>query len=162
MEVKATSIYEFWAYDKAGNLKWYEKVNNLVVTAGLNWLLEKTFKGSSYTAAHYVGLKGSGTIAAADVMSSHAGWSEVADYDEATRPALTLGSVSAGSVDNSASKAVFTISGTVTVAGAFVTTVNTKSGTLGTLYGAADFTAPRSLVDDDTLNVQVTLTVAAS
>ena len=161
-KVGVTSTYLFEAFDKDGNLKWTEEVDNLVVTTGLNWLLDKTFKGSSYTAAHYVGLKGSGTVAASDTMSSHAGWSEVTGYSEATRETLTLGTVASGSVDNSASKAQFSINASVTVAGAFVTSDNTKSGTSGTLYGATDFSAARSLSNGDTLNITITLTVTAS
>jgi hypothetical protein len=132
----------------------------MIVNTGLNDALDKWLKGSSYTAALYVGLKGAGTIAAADTMASHAGWSEVADYDEAARPTLTLGSVSSQSVDNSASAAVFTISDTVTVAGVFVTTDDTISATDGTLISAGDFTASRSCADDDTLNVTITFTAA--
>lgn len=154
------NTYVFECFDKDGNLKWREVVQNTVVNAGLNDVLDKYLKGSSYTAAFYVGLKGAGTIAAADTMSSHAGWSEVTDYDEATRPALTLGSVSSQSVDNSASAAAFTISDTVTVAGGFITTDNVIGATDGTLFGAVDFSASRSCVDDDVINVTATFTAA--
>jgi len=163
-QVRATK-YLFEARDPRGNLKWAEECWNLVVTVGLNDALDKHFKGSSYTAAWYVGITtGSDTFAAADTMSSHAGWTECTAYDEATRPALTLGAVSGGSVDNSASKARFTISTNSTViGGAFVTTNNTKGGSTGTLYGGAAFAAgDKTLDDNDTLDVTVTLTATAS
>lgn len=151
-------------FDKEGNLKWQEEIKNTVVNVGLDDVLDKYFKGSAYTAAFYVGLTdGTPTVAAGDTMSSHAGWTEITNYDEANRPDLTLGSVSSQSVDNSASKATFTISASVTVGGAFVTTNNTKGGTTGTLYGAAAFSGgDRSAVDDDTINVTVTLTAASA
>lgn len=157
-----STLYEVVARDKDGNELWRESVPNLVTTAGLNDSLTQHFKGSSYTAAWYVGITdGSPTFAAGDTMSSHAGWTEVAAYDEANRQTLTLGSVSAGSVDNSASKAVFTISTNSTViGGAFLVTNNTKGGTTGTLYGGAAFAANRTLNDDDTLTITVTLTAA--
>ena len=157
-----STLYEVVAHDRHGNELWRESVPNLVTTAGLNDSLTQHFKGSSYTAAWYVGITaGSPTFAVGDTMSSHAGWTEVAAYDEANRQTLTLGSVSAGSVDNSASKAVFTISTDSTViGGAFLVTNNTKSGTTGTLYGGAAFTANRTLNDNDTLTVTVTLTAA--
>ena len=157
--------YEIVCRDPFGNVKWVERCHNLVVTTGLNDLLDKYFKGSTYTAAHYVGLTdGTPTVAAGDTMASHAGWVEVTAYDEANRPTLTLGTVSAGSVDNSASKATFTISANgTTIGGAFVTTNNTKGGSTGTLYGAAAFSAGDKLADDnDTLDVTVTLTAAAA
>lgn len=159
-----STLYEIVARDRDGHELWREAVPNLVTTAGLNDSLDKHFKGSSYTAAWYVGLTAnSPTFAAADTMSSHAGWTEVADYDEANRQALTLGSVSAGSVDNSASKAVFTISANSTgIGGAFLVSNNTKSGTTGVLYGGAAFTANRTLNDNDTLTITVTLTASSS
>lgn len=151
-------------FDQDGRLKWAEEFDNLVVTAGLNELLDKTFKGSGYTAAWYVGLTGSSpTVAAGDTMASHAGWTEVTAYSEGTRQTLTLGTVSGGSVSNSASKAVFTINGTATAGGCFVATNNTKGGSTGTLFGAGAFTeGNRSVVSGDTLSVTVTLTVTAS
>jgi hypothetical protein len=160
--VKMKSLYVFECFDADGNLRWREEVENLVTNVGLNDLLDKYLKGSSYTAAFYVGLKGTGTIAAADTMSSHAGWTEDTTYSNSTRPALTLGSVASQSVDNSASKAAFTINGTTTIYGAFVTTNSTKGGSTGVLYGAADFGASRAVLSGDTLNVTITLTASAS
>lgn len=153
------TIYKFECF-RRGDLVWTEEVDNLTVNAGLNDILNQYWKGATYTAAFYVGLKGAGTIAAADTMASHSGWTESAAYSNATRPALTLGSVASQSVDNSASKAVFNINATATVAGAFVTTNSTVSGTTGTLVGAADFGSSRSVLSGDTLNVQITATAS--
>lgn len=157
--VKVSHRYTFEAF-RDGKLLWREVIDNLVVTEGLNDILSKYYKGSAYTAAHYLGLKGSGTIAAGDTMSSHAGWSEITSYDEAARQTMSFGTVSAGSV--SATQVTFTISATVTIGGGFLTTNSTKGGTTGTLVGATDFSAARSLVDNDVLNVTVTATAAAA
>jgi hypothetical protein len=145
-----------------GRIKWEDHSDNLVVTAGLNDILDKYYKGATYTAAHYVGLKLAGTIAAGDTMSSHAGWAESSAYSNANRPTLTMGTVAAGSVDNSASKASFTINGTATITGAFVSTNNTKGGTTGTLVGATDFSVSRSVISGDTLDVTVTASLTAT
>lgn len=148
--------------DKDGNLKWKESVDNLVVNVGLKDMNDKYFSGSTYTAAWYLGLitgPGSGTtIAAGDTMSSHAGWSENTTYSNANRPTVTFGAATTADpsvISNSASPAVFNINGTATIAGAFLTTSNTKGGTSGTLFSAADFSSPgdRSVVNGDTLNV---------
>jgi hypothetical protein len=83
-----------------GQPLWTEEFDNLVVTAGLNDSLDKHFKGSSYSAAWYVGITaGTPNFQAADTMASHSGWTEVTSYDEAARRTLTLGTVSGGSVD---------------------------------------------------------------
>lgn len=163
VEKRLKNRYKVEAF-RDGKLMWVEEFDNLVVDVGLNDSLDKHLKGSSYTAAWYVGVVGSSpTFAAGDTMGgAHAGWTEQTTYDEANRPTLTLGSVSGKSVDNSASKAVFTISGTVTLGGAFIVTTNNKGGTTGILYGGGAFSQNRALVDNDVLNVTITCTAAAS
>lgn len=157
--------YKIEAFGPDGTPLWVEEFDNLVVTAGLNDSLDKHLKGSTYTAAWYVGLTdGTPTPNAADTMASHAGWDEVTAYDEANRQTLTLGSVAAGSVDNSAGKATFTVSANgTTIGGAFVVSNNTKGGSTGTLYGVGAFSGgDKTLSDNDTLQVTVTLTAAAA
>jgi hypothetical protein len=151
-------------FDKEGNLKWAETITNLVVNVGLNDALDKYFKGSTYTASHFVGLTAATpVVAAADTMASHSGWTESVVYSNATRPAYTPGTVSGGSVDNSASKASFTIDTGGTIGGAFLTTDGTKSGATGILYGGGAFAGGnRAVISGDTVNVTVTATMAAA
>lgn len=159
------NVYTVECFDKHGRLKWREEVPNIVVNAGLNDVLDKYFKGSAYTAAFYVGLvdnSGFSAYAAGDTMGSHSGWTEFTSYSGTDRPTLTLGTVSGQSVNNSSNKAAFTISSSGTVRGAFITTGATKGGTSGTLFGAASFTATRSVDNGDTLNVTATLTAASA
>jgi hypothetical protein len=153
------------AYDYSrANLIWVDEFKNIVVTAGKNKLLDATLKTGLASPAWYVGLKATGTVAVGDTMGSHAGWGELAaatpTYSNATRPAFTPGSVSAGSVDNSASKAVFNINATITVFGAFLADSSTIDGTSGTLYGAGDFASSRALLSGDTLNVTITPSIS--
>jgi hypothetical protein len=165
MGIQFRNTYALECRDAGGNLKWTEEVRNLTTNVGIADVLGQYFKGAAYTAAFYVGLKGAGAAANADTMASHAGWAEIAAYSNATRPALTLGSVTGtttASVDNSASKAVFNINGTATVDGAFVATNNTVSGATGTLFGAATFAGgSRAVQSGDTLSVTVTLTAVS-
>ena len=128
----------------------------MITNVGLNYILDQFFGSDVF----YVGLKGSGTIAAADTMASHAGWTEIEDYDEAVRQTLTMGSAASQSIDNSASVATFTISASVTIAGYFLTTVDTKGGTTGTLVSAGDFTSAQSAADDDVLEITLTFSAA--
>jgi len=140
-----------------GQVKWSEDIDNLVTTAGKTDLIDKYFKGSAYSAAWYLGLKGTGSVAAGDTAASHAGWSETNPYT-GNRPAITFGTTAAGSNTATAVSFAITLAGPTTVAGAFVASVNT--GTTGVLYSAADFSTSRSVIAGDTLNV--TLTVSAS
>jgi hypothetical protein len=160
-KVKGGGVFTLKCFDKDGNLKWESASHNLVVNVGLQDMNTKYFSGSAYTAAWYVGLYGaaaSNTPAAADTMSSHAGWTENVTYSQATRVAATFGTATTADpsvISNSASPATFTINGTTTVGGAFLTTGSAKSGTAGTLFSASDFAAPgdRSVVSGDTLTV---------
>lgn len=156
--VQASTWYDVECYDKNGRLKWRDGFWNIVVTTGLNKLLDATFKNGLTTPAWYVGLKGTGSMVAGDTMASHAGWAEIVPYSDANRPTYTPGTIASGAVDNSASKAVFNINATSTVYGCFMADNNTKSGTTGTLYGGGDFSSSRAVVNGDTLNVTVTLT----
>lgn len=161
--IEAHGKYRFRCYDKDGNLKWEDTIENTVVNTGLDEILDKVWKGSGYTAAHYVGLTDSTpTVAAGDTMASHAGWAEDQNYSQAARPALTanLGSVSGQSLATSTSL-TFSINATTTIGGAFVTTVSTKGGTTGILMSAGAFTqGDRSVANGDTLNVDITFTAS--
>jgi hypothetical protein len=161
--IKLETHWKIECFDAEGKLKWLEEFDNLVVDEGLNDSLDKHLKGSSYTAAWYCGLTNTTpTFAAGNTMASHSGWVENVTYSQSTRPAVTFGTVASKSVDNSASKAVFSINGTTTVGGAFMVTVSTKGGSTGILYGGAAFSADRSVLSGDTLNVQITCTAAAA
>lgn len=141
-------------YDAAGNFKWAEAVSNTVLTGGKNDLLDKYFAGSSYTATWFVGLKGSGTIAAADTLASHAGWSEINPYS-GNRPAITWNSAASGS--KAANSVSFNINASATIAGVFV--ANASSGTTGVAYSASDFSVARSVISGDTQTVTITVSV---
>ena len=159
--VAATGSYTVECVGADGQVKWSETIKNLVVTVGKNSMLDNYFAGSSYTAAWYLGLvdgASSPTYNAADTMGSHAGWSEFTSYSESTRPAPTWSAASSGSKATTATS--FSINGSGTVAGAFMTTNSTKSGTTGTLYSAGNFTGgSRTVASGDTLNVTYTATL---
>jgi hypothetical protein len=72
--------------------------------------------------------------------------------------AATFGSATVADpsvIDNSGSVAIFSINATSTIAGAFLTSNDTKGGTTGILFSVSNFQSPgdRSVVSGDTLNV---------
>ena len=155
--------YVVEAHDKNGNLKWREALDNLVTTEGMGYYLDCTLKTGLASPAWYVSLikATSGSIAAGDTLASHSGWTEGVPTTDWTgnRITFTPGTIAAGSVDNSASKAVFPILGTLTIKGALLASVAT--GTAGKLLGAALFTGgDRSVVAGDTLSVTVTCSLS--
>jgi hypothetical protein len=151
-------VYSVECRDADGRLKWRERIHNLVTTEGKNSLGNVYFRASAQITAWFVGLKNTGTIAASDTAATHGGWAEFTSYSEATREALTLAAFSSGTSTNTASPAVFTISGSGTVAGAFVASVSAKSSGSGVLYSVADFSSPQTVVATDEITVTVTVT----
>jgi hypothetical protein len=168
--VKAGGVFSVQCHDKDGKLKWEASTPNLVVNAGLKDMNDKYFTGATYTAAWFIGLYGaaaSNNPAAGDTAASHAGWTEVTAYSNATRPAATFAAATTADpsvITNSASPASFSINGTTTVGGAFLISNSTKGGTTGVLFSAADFAAPgdRAVVSGDTLTVTYTFSLDAA
>lgn len=156
-----TGDYTVECLDAQGNVKWSETIKNLVTTVGKNFMLDTTFSGTSYNAAWYLGLVDgatSPTYNVANTMSSHSGWSEFTGYSNGSRPAPTWSAASSGSKATTATS--FNINASGTVAGAFMTTDATISGTTGTLYSAGNFTGgSRTVASGDTLNVTYTATL---
>lgn len=145
--------------DRHGREKWSEDITNKIPTAGLNHILSIVLAAGTQITAWYVGLKDSGSVVAGDTLASHGGWTEDANYS-GNRKAFTPGAAAAGSIDNSASKASFAITGTTTLYGAFL--ASAASGSSGTLLAAVDFSSSRAVVSGDTVTVQYTLTATSS
>lgn len=167
-DVKLGGVFTVECHDAAGNLKWTEDFHNLVVNEGLQYSNTQVFKGVTYTATWYIGLvegPGAGnTYGPTDDMGSHGGWTENVGYTQANRPTLTFGTATDANPSVIAtSAAVFSMNATADIAGAFITTENTKSGTTGTLFSVGNFTVgDRGVVSGDTLNVTYTFSATAS
>lgn len=166
---QATGVYHVECRDKDGNLKWSAESKNLVVNVGLQYMAGTALTSVTQITTWYLGLYGSGATnspAAGNTMASHTSWTEVTDYSNANRVTASFATATTASpsvVTNTASPAVFNINGTTTVGGAFLTSDNTKGGSTGTLFSAADFGSPgdRSVVSGDTLSVTYTFSLAA-
>jgi len=168
-QAKFGGVFTVECRDADGNLKWEEEFPNLVVNTGLQNINTQFFKGVTYTATWYLGLVtgpgASNTYLAANTMASHAGWAENVSYTQSARPTMAFGTASTAdpSVITTSTPVVFTMNATTTIAGAFVTTDNTKSGTTGTLFSVGNFTVgDRGVVSGDTLNVTYTFSADAA
>ena len=135
------------------------EIMNGVTDVGMNYLLGASFDAVTAITSWYLGLidnVGYSALAAADTMASHAGWAENADYDEATRPEWAPAAPSARAVANTTT-VDFTINDTVALRGVFINSVNTISGTLGTLWATALFGSTLNLVTSDILKITYTV-----
>ena len=159
------SKYEVELFDKNGRLKWSEDFNNLVTTEGLNKILDATFVTGSELPTWFVGLiDGTGetpSFVAGDTIPSHVGWVEYENYLEDVRQAYVPGSISGGTVDNSVSRAIFTMTEAFIIAGCFLVNDSEKGGeSNGILYREGAFAGGNRAVEEgDTLRVTITLSM---
>jgi hypothetical protein len=170
--------YHVECRDADGNLKWEDQFPNLVVAVGKQLMLDTLLKGSSYSVVGpYLGLiSGTGnTFAAADTMSSHAGWTEFVNYTvggSAVRGTAVFGSatssgLSPSNVTTSAATAItYTITGAGgVVGGCFLVTgsgaSSTQSNTSGTLYSAGAFATAKTTTAGDTVSVTYSTTATS-
>lgn len=153
-----------WTHKRDGEVveQWDSK--NIVTDEGLDYLLDAGLAGGTQITTWFIALKDD-TGDPVDGSETYATpvFTEIENYDEAARPAWTAGTVSSQSVDNSGSAASFTISATVTVHGAALMSDNTKGDTAtagAVMYAVSNFSSSKALVDNDTLEVTYTFTMA--
>lgn len=163
--VKVKTQYHVEVLGPNGAIKWAEDFENLVTTAGLNALLDASFKSGSVSPTWFIGLVDGADVPEfllGDTLAEHAGWIENTDYSETERPAFTPGTIVQGSVDNVDNRGIVSINADAkTIAGCFLANDDTKGGSTGTLYGVGTFTGGNREVDDgDTLRVTLTLSVS--
>lgn len=170
-DVSVAGVYTIVCIGPDGVEKWRDEYKNLVTNVGKANLLDVYLGGSGTTTqitTWYLGLvNATPTFNSGDTAASHAGWTENVDYSNANRPTATFaaatgtggGAGSAGAGSKATSATAFNINNTATIAGTFLISNNTKSGTTGILYSAGPFTGGnRSVANGDTLNVTYTAT----
>lgn len=155
--------FVFKAY-KNGLKLWEEVATNAWTDEGLQYLADRCFKGIIPSLLTYnMGIIDTGAVlASGDTMGSHVGWTENVTYDEATR-------VTWGQGDPSVTANVVTILGGVffnmninsqVLAGAFISSDNTKGGTSGTLFTTGLFDQGDKILDAGVvLSVTYTVTI---
>jgi hypothetical protein len=161
-------VYTAECYDAQGNLKWSDVIENLTTNVGRQNLLNSYFANTGGGAV-VMGLKGTGTAAYADTQASHATWLEVGNSNAPTysgtrkTPAFSAATSANPSVLSTSAAVVFSMTGSGTVAGAFINIggSSTIDSTTGTLFSAGDFTAgSKTVTSGDTINVTYTLSAS--
>lgn len=137
---------------------------NAMTTEGLTACGEAELGGGTQVTTWYMGLinnAGFTALAAGDTMSSHAGWAELTNYGESTRPSVTFGTTSAGVITTTATSD-YTISGSRVLKGAFLASNSTKGGTTGILRATGSFPGgTQSMSDGQIFSLNYTSTYAA-
>ena len=171
-------VYTVVCRDAEGNVKWEDQFPNLVNAVGKQLMLDTLLSGSSYTTVGpFLGLisGASPTFAAADTMTSHAGWTEFTNYTvggSAVRgtasfaSATSTGTTPTNVTSKTATAIVYTITGGGgTVGGCFLVTgtgaVSTQGSTAGTLYSAGAFATAKITTAGDTVSVTYSTTATS-
>ena len=163
-------------FDKDGNLKWKDSVDNVVTDVGANQLLDSAF-GAGPVAGPFLGLISSvgytGVPVVGNTMSSHSTWNEAGNgtnYPNWSTPASNArGTMSFAAAAARAKALTAAISFVIatnggTVKGCFVVfgtgAVATNNSTAGVLYSAGLFTGGDKVVGvGDTLQVSYSTSV---
>ena len=167
-KVEVDGYYTATCFDANGVEKWSDVIENLTTNVG-RASLNDAYLGNTAAGAVVMGLKGTGTAAYADTQASHAGWLEVGGTNAPTysgtrkTPAFSASTSANPAVKSTSAAVVFSMTGSGTVAGAFINVggSSTIDSTTGVLFSAGDFTAgSKTVTSGDTINVQYTLSAA--
>jgi hypothetical protein len=172
-------VYHVVCCDENGNIKWEERVPNLVNAVGKQLMLDTLLKGVSYTVVGpFLGLISGASPTfgtGSDTNASHPGWTEFVNYTvggSAVRgtavfaSATSTGSTPSNVTTSAATAIVYTITGAGgTVGGCFLVTgsgaSSTQNNTSGTLYSAGAFTTAKVTTAGDTVSVTYSTTATS-
>ena len=157
--ISAGGIFRFSTRDTLGDVLSFGQCSNGITDQLFNDLLNSYFRNESQPTNWYIGLIDNSSFTGVsddDTMSSHSGWIENTDYDEATRPEwapesstdkllITLGSIA------------FSMNMVSSIQGFFVTSSSTKGGSTGVLLATGLANNVQSLQAGETMNVSYDL-----
>jgi len=154
-------------FDIAVNDEEPEYFPNLIVTEFLNSALSQLFGTTSKIGTYYIAPYAGNVSPTSswDASNFTSNSTEFTAYDEANRQEWVVPTTaSGGSIDNSASKASFTVEASpsqTTIWGAGLLSASGKSATTGVLVAANKAAAARdNLVEDDIITIGYTLTLS--
>ncbi len=152
---------EHW---RKGRLLSSEQVHNIFPTEGMNHILNAVLDNATSFATWYVGIFDTNTTPSLTTTYATPLWTESTDYDESVRETFTSITATASTTNNSASPAAFTMDGTTTIYGAFITNISTRGDTAGggIMLSAAKFATAKTVDATDVLKVTGTLTLTSS
>jgi hypothetical protein len=136
-------LFSVWTFDQVrnGQVIGHTENHNVIPHLGLQYLLHTTFHGvTPITSWYLIAFSNNYNPVSTDTYYSP-GYTEITEYDEATRPVYHEQVLSANELSNDTSPAIFTFNDNIVVyGGALVggTLASTKmNDTLGVLYASA-------------------------
>lgn len=145
---------------KTGKILWQWEKHNLIPDAARSYCLAAMFTGGVQYSAFYVGVFGNDrTPLYTDTSADLPDYGELTSFDETTRQLWTPAAETNGTLESSASPAVFTAATDLTVRGVFLSTSSVFGSTSGVLMSAVLGPSPETLSNDAQLRVPVTMTL---
>lgn len=160
-KTKFSGHYKITCYCTDGTIKWIEEGHNDITDFGLDEALGVLFVQGNQSNNWFMGLideSGFSAVADADLMNSHAGWTEMDKYALATRPQIPFGAVSSQKTESTPS-VDYTATEFFTIKGVFITNSNAKLGITGTLWATALFGGDKDVDLNEELKVDYEITV---
>lgn len=159
--------FDIECVDANGETRWRDTAKNGVTNNALNDLLNVYLRNTTQTSAWYIGLVDNASFtafSASDTAASHSGWIENTNYSNATRVQWSPGAAASQGVTNSTTADFNMTPGSgATIKGLFISSLNTISGTTGTLFSTAAFSGGNQTVNSgDTLKVTYTVSATSS
>ena len=156
--------YQLACFDGDGREAWVEEWDNLIPTAGLDFLAQVPFGGASPISNFYVGLFDKNYIPQDSAASADLPLviGEFVGYEEAARPQWAR-QYNSGTHSNASGPAVFTVSPGVTrtLYGGFVCSAEAKGGNSGLVVSVGRFDNPREVYPDQRLELTVSIAFVA-
>lgn len=153
--IKTGFVWNVEVVDRHGNVLSSETAHNLIVTEGLTHMASVVYKGATQNSSWYIGIyEGNYTpVSGATAATIAAASTESTAYAESTRVLWASGAVTAGALDNTASKAEFTMNANKTIYGGFLVSASPKASTTGVLTSLIRFPSPKVLESGSVLRV---------
>lgn len=154
-DCKLAFVHKFEFFDAEGNLVWCEEVQNLMPQVGINYVAGAMFGDTAPIGTFYIGLFQNNVLPTSSTTASDIPTTlgEFVGYSNSTRPLWNRSYDGIGSINNSASRAEFTITADARLYGGFLVSTSTKGGNTGLLLSVARFESPRDVTAGGTFRV---------
>ena len=141
-----------------------ETIHNLIPDEGVKHMQEVIFKAATQVNPWYLSIfEGNYTpIAGLTAAAYPAAATECTAYTAGTRLEWIEGAVVGGSLDNSASKAEFTMNADKTIYGAVLSSAAAKGAVTGVLGSAVRFATAKAVLSGDILRLTATSVLASA
>lgn len=148
-------VWDVEIRNKHGEVIHHNKETNLIPNEGLDFLIRAPFGLAASVEKFYLGLYRGNyipkpTVTAEDIPLVI---QEMQDYEEQERPLWDCTETGTGLLDNTASKAEFTITQDRRIYGAFLSSTNIKNSSVGLILSCVRFASPKDVTTGDVVRI---------